>query len=558
MQGYQLKIQMKGSTPPVWRRVEVPISLTFDQLHDTIQTLFGWLDYHMFRFHMPFCKTNVQHDVDDYDLLFTDYTFIDTLECLADHFVIGKKISYIYDFGDNWTHDITIEKMIEMETNYPVLVKWKGDNFAEDTGNTVGYYNLLAIVSNPRHKEYAVTKTWLEEQHIPFVEEEVQEELTAIEAELAYIPPILKEDTSNALATACKQLKKEIVKKKVNNFCVIIIERNDQKVVLACRINTDINAYFIQIYENETDFRYGFEHSMEHLNHNPFDFGFQLLMEDQRFPSFNSWSCMNQTCAIRKAHPGYFAISIDQEEAERILQYLQDLIYIMKNTKKDLPSIDMMNVLHAHMDQENKPLLTMEDLPAFPDLPDYVPSEEMMRSLKNLKKHVKDIKIDLLCNPNSDCDSNHKADMLLLLENKSIQHMEELPHDDITSLYDMKVLILDTLTRFMLQHGKLKKILVNNDNMFYILQAYCEKLHILLEEREFRTSLQVMLDELLEDEENELLEYLERLNGEDLQDFLEHLDEDELESFSYYLDHYLQDVDEEFTNPEKPRRIFDA
>ena len=46
MKGYQLKITIKGSKPPIWRRVVVSEQCTFCQLHQVIQEDFGWYDYH--------------------------------------------------------------------------------------------------------------------------------------------------------------------------------------------------------------------------------------------------------------------------------------------------------------------------------------------------------------------------------------------------------------------------------------------------------------------------------------------------------------------------------
>ena len=50
MKGYQLKITIKGSKPPIWRRVVVPEQFTFCQLHQVIQEAFGWYDYHLHEF----------------------------------------------------------------------------------------------------------------------------------------------------------------------------------------------------------------------------------------------------------------------------------------------------------------------------------------------------------------------------------------------------------------------------------------------------------------------------------------------------------------------------
>lgn len=40
------KIQIRGiKKPPVWRRISIPESFTFYDLHRTIQTAFGWKGY---------------------------------------------------------------------------------------------------------------------------------------------------------------------------------------------------------------------------------------------------------------------------------------------------------------------------------------------------------------------------------------------------------------------------------------------------------------------------------------------------------------------------------
>lgn len=50
MKGYQLKITLKGTSPPVWRRIWIPADMTFRNLHEAIQYLFGWMDYHLYDF----------------------------------------------------------------------------------------------------------------------------------------------------------------------------------------------------------------------------------------------------------------------------------------------------------------------------------------------------------------------------------------------------------------------------------------------------------------------------------------------------------------------------
>ena len=41
---YQLKITIRDSKPPIWRRVLVPEQIPFSELHAVIQLAFGWND----------------------------------------------------------------------------------------------------------------------------------------------------------------------------------------------------------------------------------------------------------------------------------------------------------------------------------------------------------------------------------------------------------------------------------------------------------------------------------------------------------------------------------
>jgi hypothetical protein len=48
---FHLRVQIKGvKSPPVWRKVAVPASFTFDRLHEVIQAAFGWSNTHLYMF----------------------------------------------------------------------------------------------------------------------------------------------------------------------------------------------------------------------------------------------------------------------------------------------------------------------------------------------------------------------------------------------------------------------------------------------------------------------------------------------------------------------------
>ncbi len=47
---YLLKIRLLDIEPEIWRRFVVPGSITLDRLHDVIQIVMGWEDYHLHAF----------------------------------------------------------------------------------------------------------------------------------------------------------------------------------------------------------------------------------------------------------------------------------------------------------------------------------------------------------------------------------------------------------------------------------------------------------------------------------------------------------------------------
>ena len=47
---YQIKVTLKGSKPPIWRRMQVNSETTMAQLHRILQRVMGWEGYHLYHF----------------------------------------------------------------------------------------------------------------------------------------------------------------------------------------------------------------------------------------------------------------------------------------------------------------------------------------------------------------------------------------------------------------------------------------------------------------------------------------------------------------------------
>jgi hypothetical protein len=163
---FQFKIQIKNITrPPVWRRILIADSVTFEHFHQVIQTAFGWEDYHLFEFSAKgFGSSEVIGTIDEeFDDLFEGTTKLDASQTkLSEIFEsAGQKYTYIYDFGDDWAHQIMLEDILSDTLLRPELLAGKGACPPEDCGGVWGYAELKEILSDRKHPEYKEMKQWL-------------------------------------------------------------------------------------------------------------------------------------------------------------------------------------------------------------------------------------------------------------------------------------------------------------------------------------------------------------------------------------------------------------
>ena len=48
----RIKIALDAVKPAVMRRIEVPVSVKLDTLHEIIQAIMPWGNYHLYQFHV--------------------------------------------------------------------------------------------------------------------------------------------------------------------------------------------------------------------------------------------------------------------------------------------------------------------------------------------------------------------------------------------------------------------------------------------------------------------------------------------------------------------------
>ncbi len=152
---YQIKVSLRGAKPPIWRRLEVPADISLARLHAVIQVAFGWDDSHRHIFETPYGRFGVA----DAELGHREETPV-TLEQVAPG--VDAKLRYTYDFGDDWEHDILVEKVTNRGT--AASLRCTGGRRAappEDCGGVWGYADLVEVLGDPSHPEHEDRLDWL-------------------------------------------------------------------------------------------------------------------------------------------------------------------------------------------------------------------------------------------------------------------------------------------------------------------------------------------------------------------------------------------------------------
>ena len=134
MKYFELHVELKHIAPIIWRRFRIRADASFYDLHLAIQAC-GWFGGHLWAFLAPDGDTvaGIPSDPDARRVM------------LADYFDVETTCSYLYDFGDDWEHDVRLleegrsegqgftRELLGGERNFP----------PEDCGGIPGYERAL-------------------------------------------------------------------------------------------------------------------------------------------------------------------------------------------------------------------------------------------------------------------------------------------------------------------------------------------------------------------------------------------------------------------------------
>ncbi len=153
----QLRISLKEHTPTIWRRLVVPGEIKLSKLHSIFQAAMGWEDYHLHLFTIEdrsFGEPDEEFDGEDID---------EDSVLLSGLVQAPMRFTYLYDFGDDWRHEVVVEAIEPVPLILKAAVCLDGQRACppEDCGGPGGFRHLLEALSDPTHVDHLDLVQWV-------------------------------------------------------------------------------------------------------------------------------------------------------------------------------------------------------------------------------------------------------------------------------------------------------------------------------------------------------------------------------------------------------------
>jgi pRiA4b ORF-3-like protein len=150
---HRFKITLQDVKPAVWRRIQTPSSYSFWDLHVAIQDAMGWKDMHLHEFQIIDPEKGKLESIgipDDDE--FGPAEVVPGWERSVAKYFSGENpaATYVYDFGDDWNHEVILEESLPaVKDEPPVCLDGGGACPPEDCGGPNGYAEFLRAIKKP-------------------------------------------------------------------------------------------------------------------------------------------------------------------------------------------------------------------------------------------------------------------------------------------------------------------------------------------------------------------------------------------------------------------------
>lgn len=384
---YEFKITLTDVGVPVSRTIQIEQHVSFVEFHEIIQVAFDWTNSHLFSFFINISNGEPQNNVTitlKESGMFQNFRgglSLDVGEALLSDWFIQPhdKAMYIYDFGDDWTHEIELVQIIEKVdgVDYPICIALENNTPPEDSRfellsgeiDLVAENNEQVLVEINEHFEiYKESPESLflmdgDDLRSHFTFDEPDEDDIFIEEimEAAKLKNIKKDTniTHSETWEATLAQAKEFLQKKpwevLGEEDIIVVKTPEENTFLFCKVVGEYgDAFGVEIYFSWE----GFFALLESLS------GDELILDGTQHERVLLMTYENRTDLEKveynliKAHsttfrgkkswpvfisyrPGFFPWEMDEEEAECIRLVMREVLRVAEERAygKEIPHI---------------------------------------------------------------------------------------------------------------------------------------------------------------------------------------------------------------------------
>ena len=161
-----LHIELKDFKPVIDREVLVDPDITLRGLHAVIQAAMGWEDEHLYAFAQPLRSTesfwkipNLRKWQRPSPDAWGEQMGNDAKVRLSRLLTAPKqRLLYVYDFGDEWLHTITLMAFSDAHVQLPHLLKAQNGSPPEDCGGPPGAERWAAAWYDADHEDHETAR----------------------------------------------------------------------------------------------------------------------------------------------------------------------------------------------------------------------------------------------------------------------------------------------------------------------------------------------------------------------------------------------------------------
>lgn len=153
----EVEVVLRFVKPKVWRRFLIRNDVSLDALHNAIQDACGWWNSHLYGFfthysdgvdwHSQIARSPHEEGGWDDGPKAPSAARVRLPTMLAEK---GDKCFYVYDYGDNWEHDVKVVAVHELNEKFKrKLLAGERAFPLEDSGSFPGYEEIVANFGKP-------------------------------------------------------------------------------------------------------------------------------------------------------------------------------------------------------------------------------------------------------------------------------------------------------------------------------------------------------------------------------------------------------------------------